>query len=207
MRARFDGLEEAGLWVRHNGPEGAFAGRPALFLDRDGVINEDTGYPRSPDEIVLIERVVPLIREANRQDMPVIVVSNQSGVGRGYMGWDEYVAVTDHIEAQLAARQAKLDCLLACAYHRDAEPPYAVDDHPMRKPNPGMLLRGVALTGADARDSMIVGDKASDMEAGQRAGLLTGWFVGSEAEARSAANSGFPVRVLPDDPVDVLAGR
>ena len=207
MRARFDGLEEAGLWVRHNGPEGAFAGRPALFLDRDGVINEDTGYPRSPDEIVLIERIVPLICEANRQNMPVIVVSNQSGVGRGYMGWDDYVAVTDHVEALLSARQAKLDCLLACAYHGDAKPPYAIDDHPLRKPNPGMLLRGATLTGADVRASVIVGDRASDMEAGRRAGLAAGWLVGTEAEAEAAAGSDFVVRALPGNPIDILTHR
>ena len=204
MPARIDGLEEPGLWVRHNGPEGAHAGRPALFLDRDGVLNEDTGYPRSPDEIVLIDRIVPLIREANRRAMPVIVVSNQSGVGRRYMGWDDYVAVTDHIEALLADRQAKIDCLLACAYHRDAEPPYAIDNHPMRKPNPGMLERGAALTGADLGTSLIVGDKPSDMEAGRRAGLSAGWFVGTQAEAQAATKEGFAVRVLPEDPVAIL---
>ena len=206
MPARLDGLEEPGLWVRHNAPQSAHAGRPALYLDRDGVLNEDTGYPRVPGEIVLIESIVPLIREANRRGLPVIVVSNQSGVGRGYLGWYDYVAVTDHLEALLAARQARLDCLLACAYHRNAEPSYAVDDHPMRKPNPGMLLRGAAFTGADPARSLIVGDKPSDIEAGRQAGLPVGWYVGAEAEARAASREAYAVRVLPDDPTDVLGG-
>ncbi len=76
-------LEEPGLWVRANGPLAEFKGRPALFLDRDGVINADTGYPDSPDKIVLLDRVLPLIRHANRRGCAVIVVTNQSGVGRG----------------------------------------------------------------------------------------------------------------------------
>lgn len=197
-----DGLEEAGLWVRHNaGPE-AFAGRPGLFLDRDGVVNADTGYPSRPEEIVLIEPTVPLIREANRRGLPVIVVSNQSGVGRGYYGWPDYVAVTDRIEALLADRGARLDCILASAYHAEGLVPYRHADHPTRKPNPGMLLRGAALTGADLAASVIVGDKPSDMEAGRRAGLSAGWLVGDHAT--QPGDGDFVIRTMPAASVDIL---
>ncbi len=201
---RMDGLEDTGLWVRCNVETGAFAGQPGLFLDRDGVINADTGYPSDPDEIVMIGATMPLIREANLRGLPVIVVSNQSGVGRGYMGWPDYVAVTDRIEALLAKAGARLDCILACAYHEDGVAPFASGDHPLRKPNPGMLLRGAALTGADLATSVIVGDKPSDMEAGSRAGLKAGWFVGSSDAAEALSSSAFPVRPLPADPVAIL---
>ena len=200
-----DGLEQVGLWVRCNAEAGTFTGRPGLFLDRDGVVNADTGYPSKPEEIALIDAIVPLIREANRRGLPVIVVSNQSGVGRGYMGWPDYVAVTDRIEALLADRGARLDCILASAYHEDGLPPYAHADHPTRKPNPGMLLRGAALTGADLAASVIVGDRQSDMEAGRRAGLKAGWLFGPDADATVFADAAYQVRVLTGNPLRVLA--
>jgi len=198
-----DRFEQPGLWVRHHDTGCDFSNRAGLFLDRDGVINVDTGYPRAPSDIVLVDRIVPLIRAANRRGIPVMVVSNQSGVGRGYMGWDAVIAVSDHIDALLAERGARLDCVLACAYYGAGQPPYDIDDHPMRKPNPGMLLRGAALCGADLSASVIVGDKASDMEADRRAGLKAGWLVGDRA-AVGERDETFTVRPLPDDPLNIL---
>ena len=200
--ADIDRLEQPGLWVRHHSAGRPTTNRAGLFLDRDGVINVDTGYPRLPSDIVLIDSIAGLIGAANRRGVPVIVVSNQSGVGRGYMGWDSVAAITDHIDTQLAERGARLDCLLACAYHRDGQPPYDIGDHPMRKPNPGMLLRGAALCGVDLAASVIVGDRMSDMEAGRRAGLKAGWLV--ENTVTESDDTSFRVRPLPDDPVTIL---
>ena len=191
-----DRLETPGLWVRINNPDTDFSGRPALFLDRDGVINADTGYPGAPGNIVLLDLAVPLIRDANQRGFAVIVVTNQSGVGRGFYDWGAFAAVTDHIDARLAERGARVDFVLACAYHRDARPPFDIADHPMRKPNPGMILRGAELSGVDVSLSVIVGDRVSDMQAGKRAGLKRGWLVGNRSDAGEAASARFPVRHL-----------
>lgn len=198
-------LEKPGLWVQSNRSDGRFAGRPALFLDRDGVINADTGYPDSPDEIILLDRVVPLIREANRRGCPVIVVTNQSGVGRGYLTWADFGRITERIDRLLADHAVFVDFVLACAYHKDARPPFDVADHPMRKPNPGMLLRGGALSGADMAASVIVGDRPGDMIAGRRAGLKCGWFVGDDPHVAATSSLVFPVCALGRDDNDLLA--
>lgn len=196
-------LEERGVWVQCLHHDRAFAGQPALFLDRDGVINFDSGYIGAAADIVILDRVVPLIAAANRRGAPVIVVSNQSGIGRGYFTWSDFAAVTAHIDQLLRQSGAVLNYMLACAYHRDARPPLDIADHPMRKPNPGMIMRGAALSGADLSRSVIVGDKASDMQAGRRAGLKRGWLVAPAKPVET--DTGFVIELLDDDHHDLLA--
>jgi D-glycero-D-manno-heptose 1,7-bisphosphate phosphatase len=170
-------LEEPGLWVERIGASVFPAGTPALFLDRDGTINVDSGYPSDPAEVVLRPEILPVIRTANIAGLPAIVVSNQSGIARGYFGWPDFAAVNARLLALLEAQGCRIDLVLACAYHSSGTGELAVGDHPMRKPNPGMLLRARDLLGADISRSIIVGDKADDMEAGRRAGLCEGWLV------------------------------
>lgn len=188
-------LAEPGLWVelRAERPE-RFAGRPALFLDRDGTLNVDTGYPKHPDEIVLVEAIVPVVRAATEADVPVVVITNQSGVARGLLGWQDFAATSARLAELLAARGCRIDLVIACAYLDGAPPPYGADNHPMRKPNPGMVLRATRLLRLDLTHSIIVGDRARDLEAGRRAGLHRGWLVG-DAEAPPPA-PGFSVRRL-----------
>ena len=183
-------LQEPGLWVERIGARIFPAGTPALFLDRDGTINVDTDYPDDPAEIVLREDIAAAIGVANQANIPVIIVTNQSGIARGYFGWSEFAAVNGRVLDLLAADNASVDMVLACAYHEAGEGPLAIADHPMRKPNPGMLLEAGRRLGLDLRRSLIVGDKQADMEAGQRAGLSQGWLVDGEA----AVQSGFTVQ-------------
>ncbi|TIO07310.1 HAD family hydrolase [Mesorhizobium sp.] len=170
-------LEEPGLWVERIGTAIFPAGTPALFLDRDGTINVDTGYPSDPADIVLRPEMLPVIRTANIAGLPAIVVSNQSGIARGYFGWSDFAAVNARLLALLEVQGCRIDLVLACAYHSSGTGELAAGDHPMRKPNPGMLLRARDLLGVDIGRSIIVGDKADDMEAGRRAGLGEGWLV------------------------------
>ncbi|MFD1984837.1 D-glycero-alpha-D-manno-heptose-1,7-bisphosphate 7-phosphatase [Mesorhizobium newzealandense] len=183
-------LQEPGLWVERIGTRIFPTGTPALFLDRDGTINVDTDYPDDPAEIVLREDIAAAIGVANRAGIPVIIVTNQSGIARGYFGWSEFAAVNGRVLDLLRGEGASVDMVLACAYHEAGEGPLAIADHPMRKPNPGMLLEAGKSLGLDLRRSLIVGDKPADMEAGQRAGLSQGWLVDGEA----AVQSGFAVR-------------
>lgn len=170
-------LAEPGLWVERIGSAEFPVGRPALFLDRDGTINIDTGYPDDPAAMILQGDIALVIEAANRRGVPVVVVTNQSGIARGYFGWDAFARVNRRVLDLLAEQDAFVDMVLACAYHEAGSGPLAIADHPMRKPNPGMLLEAGRRLGLDLKRSLIVGDKPADMEAGQRAGLRRGWLV------------------------------
>ena len=185
-------LVEPGLWVQPFGAPHFAPGMGALFLDRDGVVIEDTGYPSDTATIVLRDPVVSVIREANEAGVPVVIVTNQSGVARGYFTWADFAAVTAHIAAELAARSAHADLLIACGYLAGGKPPLDVADHPARKPGPGMLLRAGELLGLDLRRSVMVGDKPSDMEAARRAGLPAGWLV-TDGTFEQRADDGFEI--------------
>jgi len=187
-------LAEPGLWVERVGARVFAAGRPALFLDRDGTINVDTGYPDDPEKMVLLDAVVPAIAAANRRGLPVVIVTNQSGIARGYYGWAEFAAVNGRVLDLLRARDAFVDMVLACAYHDVGDGPLAIADHPMRKPNPGMLVEAAKRLGIDLARSIIVGDKPADMEAGRRAGLACGFLMDGEASDQP----GFKVAPLRD---------
>jgi D-glycero-D-manno-heptose 1,7-bisphosphate phosphatase len=188
-------LAEPGLWVERVGSRVFPANTPALFLDRDGTINVDTGYPDDPADIALRPEILPVIRTANLAGLPAIIVSNQSGIARGYFGWPEFAAVNARLLALLEPEQCHIDMVLACAYHSSGTGELAIGDHPMRKPNPGMLLRARDLLGVTLGRSIIVGDKADDMEAGRRAGLAEGWLVGGRFN-KKAPDGSFSTRKL-----------
>ena len=196
-------LVEPGLWVERIGTRSFPAGLPALFLDRDGTINVDTDYPSDPAEIVLRPQMLPAIAAANRAGIPVVVVTNQSGIARGYFGWSVFAAVNGRVLDLLRDQGMFVDMVLACAYHEAGVGPLAIPDHPMRKPNPGMLVEAGKRLALDLQRSLIVGDKPADMQAGERAGLARGWLVDGEA----AVQPGFAIRPLRDssDLGDLLA--
>lgn len=184
----FEGLiDGVGLWAESL-TRRELAGRPALFLDRDGVIVEETHYLSRAEDMVMIPGVAEAIAKANAREIPVIVVTNQAGIARGYYGWEDFAKVQAAIIAALAAAGATLDVVLACGYHGVGTGPLAVADHAWRKPNCGMLDYAAERHGIDLGRSWIVGDKVSDLEAGLKAGLTGGFLVKTghgEAEARS----------------------
>ncbi len=144
--------------------------KPAVFLDRDGTLNEEVDYLSDPDQLVLIPGAAAAVARLNARGIPVVVVTNQSGIGRGKYDWRDFAAVMSRMEALLAAEKARLDAVYAAAHHEKRQGEYAVADHPDRKPNPGMLLRAADEHDLDLSRSWMVGDKALDLEAGRRAG-------------------------------------
>jgi D-glycero-D-manno-heptose 1,7-bisphosphate phosphatase len=168
--------EASGIWVCAS-PGAAAELRPALFLDRDGVIVEDPGYLCSPGDLRMIPGAAALIASANRRGIPVVEVTNQAGIGRGYYTWKEFVAVEEALAQMLADSSAYVDAIFACPYHREGIPPWAHPAHPARKPRPGMLFAAEKLLNLDLRAAWIVGDKLSDLEAGYAAGLRGGLHV------------------------------
>ena len=190
-------LTEPGVWIERIGDRVFPPHLPALFLDRDGTINVDTDYPSDPSAMALRDGIAPVIEAANEHGIPVVVVTNQSGIARGYFGWDAFARVNGRVLDLLAEQNAFVDMVLACAYHEAGTGPLAIADHPMRKPNPGMLLEAGRRLGLDLKRSLIVGDKPADMEAGQRAGLERGWLVDGEASTRNGLSM-LPMRDATD---------
>ncbi|MDN2565459.1 HAD-IIIA family hydrolase [Aquibium sp. A9E412] len=169
--ARPAALVEPGLWVDRRVSGEALRGRRALFVDRDGTLIVDTGYPRRPEEVALRPAMLPVLKAAAAAGMPVVVVTNQSGIARGLLGWAEFAAVDARMHALLAGHGIAVAMVLACAYHESGTGPLHAVDHPMRKPNPGMLLRAAEAGGLVLAGSLMIGDKHDDVEAGRRAGV------------------------------------
>lgn len=144
--------------------------RPAVFLDRDGTLNEEVDYLSDPDQLVLIPGGAAAVARLNARGIPVVVVTNQSGIGRGRYGWQDFAAVMSRMGTLLALENARIDAIYASPHHELGQGEYAVADHPDRKPNPGMLLRAAEEHDLDLSRSWMVGDKAVDLEAGRRAG-------------------------------------
>lgn len=177
-----------GLWCQQLGPpvsEDTFP--PALFLDRDGVIVEEIEYLHRVEDVKLIAGVEKIIVACNQKHLPVVLVTNQSGIGRGLYGWREFASVQDKIMKTLSSLGAHIDMVLACAYHDQAISPYKVDDHSWRKPNPGMLMAAAERLKINLSLSWIVGDQPSDIEAGRAAKLGGGVLVLSGRTRRGMA--------------------
>jgi D-glycero-D-manno-heptose 1,7-bisphosphate phosphatase len=138
--------------------------RPALFLDRDGVINVDHGYVGRPANFEPIEGVFDALRVAVNHGIALIVVTNQSGIARGYFSQQQY----DTLEAHVAALFASEGCPLTATYHCSHAPDAGCA---CRKPEPGMILRAAREHDIDLNRSAMVGDKQSDMDAARNAGI------------------------------------
>lgn len=194
-------VSSSGLWRELRGDSTAETGRPALFLDRDGVIVDEVAYLHRPAEVRLVAGAARVIAAANARDVPVVVVSNQSGIGLGLYGWAEFAAVQARILGELERAGARIDMVLACPFHPGGVGAYHVADHPARKPRPGMLLEAAAALAIDLPRSWMVGDRVIDIGAGRAAGLAGGLLVltGHGARERSGldalAGDGFEVRV------------
>jgi D-glycero-D-manno-heptose 1,7-bisphosphate phosphatase len=163
--------------------------RPAVFLDRDGTLNEEVDYLHRPGDLVMIPGAAAAVARLNARGIPVVVVTNQSGIGRGYYGMEDFQSVMDRMAELLALEGARMDAVYVAPHHEQGQGDYAHPDHPDRKPNPGMLIRAAVEHGLDLAASWVVGDKAIDLEAGRAAGcrvalVRTGY--GREVDGRLA---------------------
>lgn len=170
-------FDAEGVWCQAYKSSGSKHPRPALFLDRDGVIVEEVIYLHRASDVALISGAANAIAGANRRGIPVVMISNQAGIGRGCYGWNDYYEVQRTMTEQLHRLGARIDGAFSCPHHPEGIGGYRHADHPARKPRAGMLLRAAELMHIDLRNSWIIGDKASDLAAGREAGLPGGVLV------------------------------
>jgi D-glycero-D-manno-heptose 1,7-bisphosphate phosphatase len=156
--------------------------RPALFLDRDGVLNVDTGHVGTVDRFEWIPGARQAIKAANDAGHFVFVVTNQAGVAKGHYTEADMHALHAHIQRELRAAGAHIDAFRHCPMHPDAVVPAYRGASDWRKPEPGMILDLLANWPVDVAGSMLVGDKPSDVEAGRRAGVASYRFEGGRLD-------------------------
>ncbi len=175
-------------------------GRIAVFFDRDGTLIEDVGYLRTPDEVRLIPGAAAAVRLLNERRIFTCVVSNQSGVARGFYTEADLVPIHDRLQRELASGGAHLDRIYYCPHHlTEGRPPYNIDCT-CRKPRTGMVQRAASEVPIALEKSFVVGDKVSDIELGKAVGaqsilVLTGFGRPSLVESRE--NGIFPDYVAP----------
>ena len=142
--------------------------RPALFLDRDGIINIDSGYPSKVDKIKLFDDIFPIIKLANDHSMPVIVLTNQSGVAKGKLTEQDLNNIHNYIAKICLENNCKIDAFYFCPYHIEGNQKEYLKKSMYRKPYPLMALKASEDFNLDLNKSVMVGDKFTDYLLGPR---------------------------------------
>ena len=166
--------------------------RPALFLDRDGVINIDHAYVCKPENFEFVEGIFDLCQTAQRLGYLIFVITNQAGIGRGYYTEQDFLKLTKWMRGVFKAKGTAIVVVYFCPSH----PEYGVGkykaDSPFRKPGPGMILQAAEEFDIDLASSLVVGDKETDIQAGVAAGVgcnLLYLPLGSVEEVETAASA------------------
>lgn len=157
--------------------------RPAVFFDRDGVLNEDEGYAFEPNKIRWIEGAPEAIRAANRAGYFVFVVTNQSGVARGLYEERHVQALHQWMSDELAKTGAQIDAFEYCPHHPEGTVAPYRRICTCRKPEPGMINALLRRFPVDLKGSFLIGDKQSDLQAARAAGLAAHLFRGPNLES------------------------
>lgn len=152
--------------------------RPALFLDRDGVINVDKGYVSQISDFEWMDGAAEAIAAFNQRNWFVFVVTNQSGIARGYYTEDDMQRLHDFMVAELKERGAFIDKIYYCPYHDAGEIARYRRASIDRKPGPGMLLSAMAEFPVKRESSFLIGDKDTDIAAAKAAGIAGFKFSG-----------------------------
>ena len=163
--------------------------KKAVFLDRDGTINEEKDYLHRIEDFAFIPGAPEAIRRLKEAGFLVIVVTNQSGVARGYFSRDDVDLLHDHIQRELGKIGTAIDAFYFCPHHPEKGVGELKVDCDCRKGRPGMLLQAAAEHGIDLAASWMIGDKRADLEAGRAAGcrsLLVRTGYGEEELAKGA---------------------
>jgi D-glycero-D-manno-heptose 1,7-bisphosphate phosphatase len=160
----------------------------ALFLDRDGVVNVEVGYLHRTEEVRFVEGIFSLCRTAMKLGYRLIVVTNQAGIARGYYTEADFQTVMDFIQAQLRTEQIELDAVYHCPFHPKHGVGHYKREHEDRKPGTGMLRRGAREFNLSLPDSIMIGDRCSDIAAANTAGLRQAFFISGTEQSPCTGN-------------------
>jgi len=168
-----------------NEKEQSSNGKAAVFLDRDGTINEQMGYINHTCRFKMLPGAAEAIKKLNEAGLPVVVVSNQSGLARGYFPEELLIAVNDKMNKLLAKTGAHVDGIYYCPHHPEAKEERYRTVCNCRKPKPGLVLQASKEMGLDPKKSYIVGDRWSDIKTAANCGatsilVRTGYGRGDE---------------------------
>jgi D,D-heptose 1,7-bisphosphate phosphatase len=141
----------------------------ALFLDRDGVINIDYGYVHKKEDFHFINGIFELCQKAQNDGYLIIIVTNQSGIAKGYYTEEQFLELTKWMEDKFKQKDIFITKTYYCPYHTNARIAQYKKDSQDRKPNPGMLLKAIKEFNIDPRESILIGDKESDVLAAKNA--------------------------------------
>jgi D-glycero-D-manno-heptose 1,7-bisphosphate phosphatase len=143
----------------------------ALLLDRDGVINADTGYVGSVEAFAFLPGLFPFLRTARDLGYRLAVITNQAGVAHGYYSADDFYRLTDHMLAELRNEGIEIELVLACFEHDRGRVPALKRQSFWRKPRPGMVLEAIRRLNIDPARSAFLGNEIKDMQAAQSGGI------------------------------------
>ena len=149
----------------------------ALFLDRDGVVNHEVGYLHRPEDVRWVEGIVPLCLTAQSLGYKLVVVTNQSGIARGLYTERDFHDLMSWMRAELARSGIHLDAVYHCPYHPEHGVGEYKREHQDRKPGPGMMLRAARDLHLDLSESILVGDRCSDIAAANSANLRQAFLL------------------------------
>lgn len=157
--------------------------RPAAFLDRDGVLNHDTGYAHRSEQIVWVQGAMTAVRRLNNAGYLVFVVTNQAGIARGLYGAEDVESLHEWMAGRLAAEGARIDDWRYCPYHPEHQPERWARFAAWRKPAPGMLLDLMAHWPVRREGSFLIGDRDTDIQAAAAAGVPGHLYDGGDLDA------------------------
>ena len=140
--------------------------RPAVFFDRDGTLNEDQGYPHKEEDLALIPGAAKAVRRFNAKGYLISVITNQSGIARGYFSADHFNHFNAALRRALLLEGAQIDLILHCPHHPKFSGPCSC-----RKPQPGMIHTATERLPIDLGASFLIGDQTSDLACATAAGI------------------------------------
>ena len=165
--------------------------KPAVFFDRDGVLNQDKGYVHKIGDWVWIEGAINTIKRFNDANYWVFVVTNQSGVGRGLYTEEDINQIHDHMRSELIEQGAKIDDIRYCPHHTDAKINAYKAECNWRKPGSGMLQDLISSWSVDKENSLLIGDKETDLQAARNIQIEALFFEGGNLE-EFVQQAGYP---------------
>lgn len=149
----------------------------ALFLDRDGVINHEVGYLHRPEDVRWVDGIFSLCRRAKALHYRLVVVTNQAGIARGLYTTADFESLMQWMSDEFRSRGISLDAVYHCPFHPEHGLGEWRREHEDRKPRPGMLLRAARELGLSLADSVLVGDRCTDVAAANAAGLRQAFLL------------------------------